>query len=82
MARFLEGVGVRFEREQAVRFCGEGNKKSALVDFILYRQWGMILLEIDDDQHNHYSPLCDFARMLDIIADHVKTGREGKIRIV
>ena len=29
VARFLESVGVRFEREQTVRFCGEGNKKSA-----------------------------------------------------
>jgi hypothetical protein len=42
----------------------------------------VILVEVDEDQHKHYGVLCDVARMLDIIAEHMKTGRKEKRKLV
>ena len=82
MARFLESVGVRFEREQTISFCSQGNKTRARIDFVIYREWGIVLLEVDEGQHVQYPVTCETARMMDIIAEHVRAGRDDKLKIV
>ena len=82
LARFLEDSGVKCEREVTINFCGEGNKRSARVDFVVYRDWGAVLLELDEDQHKHYSVRCDVSRMLDLLASHVKANRGDKLKLI
>jgi hypothetical protein len=82
VARFLTSVGVRFEREVTVQFCNEGNKRFARVDFVVYQAWGVDILEVDENQHEHYAATCETARMLDIFAEQVKAGRLDKIRFL
>ena len=82
MARFLESTGFRYEREVAISFCGDGNGKRARVDFVVYREWGVCILEVDEQQHKHYPVECETARMTDILGEQVKAGRMDKICIV
>jgi hypothetical protein len=82
VARFLTSVGVRFERETTIKFCSEGNKRFARVDFTIYHAWGVDVLEVDEFQHDHYPIACETARMLDIFAEQVKAGRLDKIRFL
>ncbi len=65
-----------------INFCGEGNRKFARIDFVIYRNWGTVLLEVDEHQHDHYPIGCDAARMLDIFAEQMKLGRAGKIHFI
>ena len=82
MAWFLTSVGVRFDREATIQFCGEGNQRRARVDFVIYHSWGADILEVDEFQHDHYPVACDTARMMDILAEHVKSGRLDKCRFI
>ena len=82
MAHFLESAGFRYEREVTISFCGEGNGKRARLDFVLYREWGVCVLEVDEEQHKHYPIECETARMTDIFGEHVKAGRFDKICII
>ena len=82
VARALTGARVIFDRELMVNFCGEGNRKFARIDFVVYRDWGTILLEVDEHQHDHYPIGCDAARMLDVFAEQMKLGRAGKIHFI
>ena len=82
VARALTGAGVVFDRELTVNLCGEGNRKFARIDFVIYRDWGTILLEVDEFQHSQYPIGCDAARMLDVFAEQMKLGRAGKIHFI
>jgi hypothetical protein len=77
LARFLRAAGTAFEREPRIGFCGEGNKKFAKPDFVLYTAYGTAIVELDEHQHDHYPVECEIARMLDLMAQHVKYGSEG-----
>jgi hypothetical protein len=59
-----------------------GNQNFARLDFVIYREWGVCILELDEDQHRHYPVECETARMMDIFAQQVKAGRLDKIRII
>ena len=52
------------------------------MDFVIYRAWGTILLEVDEHQHSHYAVTCEAARMLDIFGEQMKQGRAGKFHII
>jgi hypothetical protein len=82
VAQFLTSIGVRFDRETTIQFCGDGNKRCARVDFAIYHAWGVDVLEVDEFQHEQYPVACETARMLDIFAEHVKGGRLDKIRFL
>ena len=82
VARALGKAGGTFDREVSVQFCGQANKASARVDFVIYRSWGTALLEVDESQHAHYGVVCEAARMLDVFAEQMKQGRAGKFHFV
>ena len=82
MARALVNAGIVFEREVTVQFCGEANKTLARVDFVIYREWGSVLLEVDEHQHSHYAVTCEAARMLDIFGQQMRQGRAGKFHFI
>ena len=72
VARFLTDAGVAFERETTVSFCGEAKKKYARIDFTIYYDDRVVCLEVDEGQHTQYGIGCDAARMLNVLAQHVK----------
>ena len=83
IAKAFNEQGISFDREFTVQFCGEANQKCARVDFVLYRQFGTILLEVDEFEHAHYGVTCETARMLDILGEQIKQqNRSGKIHII
>jgi hypothetical protein len=82
LARFLDATGFRYERQQVIKFCGEGNKTCARLDFVVYREWGVCIIELDEDQHKHYPIECETARMMDFFREQVKAGRLDKIKLV
>jgi hypothetical protein len=82
LARFLDFTGFRYDRELTIQFCGEGNRKLARVDFVVYRHWGVIIIECDEFAHGHYPVACETARMVDIFAEQVKQGRLDKVRFI
>ena len=65
-----------------MQFCGEANKKFARVDFTVYREWGTVVVEVDEHQHSYYPVSCEAARMLNIFGEQMKQGLAGKIHIV
>ncbi|CAE7938669.1 Znf787, partial [Symbiodinium sp. KB8] len=75
VARFLTQSSYSFEREARVEFCsardapcpGESrsvNTSLARLDFVLYRPWGVCVIEVDESQHDHMPQACETARML------------------
>ena len=82
VARALVNAGVTYDREVTVQFCGEANKTLARVDFVIYRVWGSVLVEVDEHQHEHYPVSCEAARMLNIFGEQMKQGRAGKIHVI
>ena len=82
VARFLQDNGIHFDREVTVQFCGEANKTLARVDFAIYRDFGTVIVEVDEFQHSHYPIPCESARMIDIFAEQLKQGRPGKVHII
>jgi hypothetical protein len=82
--RWLEEDGVRFEFQHHLPFraCGlESETCRAFVDFAIYTFWGVIILEIDEEQHRWRDPSCDVRRDLDIAAS-IALGSAHKIVLV
>jgi len=82
VAKALANAGITFDREVTVQFCGQANRSCARVDFAIYREWGTVLLEVDEHQHQHYAVTCEAARMLNVFAEQMKQGRAGKFHFV
>jgi hypothetical protein len=81
MAKFLESEGITFEREFSVPFsCFETEGKCARVDFVVAREWGSILLEVDENQHSWYAQKCETRRMMDIYSSLIGQGKIVFIR--
>ena len=53
VAKALVSAGITFDREATVNFCSLANKKYARADFTIYREFGTVLLKIDERQHSH-----------------------------
>jgi hypothetical protein len=78
VAKYLTSVGVAFDRELRVDFCGAGGeKKFARVDFTIHGEARTVPLEIDEEWHKHYGVGCDVARMMNIAAQHF--AQEGPV---
>ena len=93
VARFLTQAGYQFEREARVDFCsardapcrGESrpvNTSLARLDFVLYRPWGVCVVEVDESQHDHMPQACETARMLNVAAQHVQRSPGVPLRFV
>ena len=78
----MSAVGITYDREVTVQFCGEADKRLARVDFVIYREWGSVLLEVDEHAHDSYPVSCEAARMLNVFAEQMKQGRAGKYHSV
>ena len=79
----LQGAGIQFDYQHHVPFrsCGlESETRCAYVDFVIYKPWGAILLEVDEAQHSAYPASCDVRRDFDIAA--AALGSAPKVSIV
>lgn len=67
VARALEKASIEFKREHQITFdCFD--ETFARTDFLIVKDGGILIVEVDEDQHSAYSTLCDVARMTKIIA--------------
>jgi hypothetical protein len=71
--KFLKSVGYAPDRETVVPFCGQGSKKLARIDFLIYKTNRVVAIECDEHEHNRESVLCEVTRMLDVAAQHRMT---------
>jgi hypothetical protein len=71
LAKFLASAGYTPDREPIVQFCGEGSRRFARVDFVIYKTDRIVIIECDEDAHRREGVLCDVTRMLDIAAQHM-----------
>jgi hypothetical protein len=53
-----------------VQFCGQGSKKLARIDFLVYKTDRVVAVECDEREHGSESVLCEVTRMLDVAAQH------------
>jgi hypothetical protein len=61
-------AGIEFEYQKKLPFkqCGlESETSYCLVDFVIPKKWGVILLENDEKQHSSYDAMCDVRRDFD-----------------
>jgi hypothetical protein len=68
--KFLRSVGYSPDRETVVQFCGQGSKKLARVDFLIYKIDRVVAVECDERAHGSEPVLCEVTRMLDVTAQH------------
>jgi hypothetical protein len=68
--KFLRSVGYSPDRETIVQFCGQGSKKLARIDFIIYKTDRVVAVECDEREHDREPVLCEMTRMLDVAAQH------------
>ena len=81
----LEAAGLAPEYQLHVPFaaCGLNSETScAYVDVVLYREWGAICLEVDENQHASYDPSCDVRRDFDIAAALWLAAPEQRVAVV
>ena len=67
----LTKAGVPFEYQLHMPFsaCGLGSEtQCAYPDFVITKEWGYVLLEVDETQHAGYPSSCDVRRDFDIAA--------------
>ena len=62
IAKVLESAGVDFKREHHVSFSCNGGTY-ARTDFIIIEGGKVIVLEVDEDQHQWYAVACEVSRM-------------------
>jgi hypothetical protein len=68
--KFLRSVGYAPDRETVVPFCGQGSKKLARIDFLIYKTDRVVAVECDEQAHGSQPVLCEVTRMLDVAAQH------------
>jgi hypothetical protein len=71
--KFLTSVGYSPDRETVVPFCGQGSKKFARIDFLIYKTDRVVAVECDEHEHRSEAVLCEVTRMLDVAAQHRMT---------
>ena len=72
IAKFLQKLGLKYERECSIKFdCFDttGGTKSCRLDFVIYTEHCIIILEVDESQHRHggYTMLCENRRTIAIL---------------
>ena len=82
--QFLRDAGVQFEYQHYLPFrgCGlESETRCAFADFVIYKPWGVLILEVDEGQHSHQDASCDVRRDFDMAAS-VALGSAQKIVVL
>jgi hypothetical protein len=77
----LGKAGVEFEYQKYLPFrqCGLVSETAyCFVDFAIQKPWGVLLLEVDEQQHTSYVASCDVRRDFDIAAS-VALGSQHKL---
>lgn len=86
VANTFNTLAVSYRREQTVTFdrlCEHrAKRRSARVDFVLDKDWGAILFEVDEAMHAVIPVEQECARMLAIIAVFMRAGLDKKLLIV
>ena len=59
----------------------ESETRCAYPDFVIYKRWGAIILEVDECQHASYDASCDVRRDFDIAAS-IALGSAQKLVIL
>ena len=82
VATFLHEAGLTFNREERVVFSTDGRTNWARIDFVICRDWGQVLLEVDEYQHRHNPVADECSRMSRILAEMLLQGRAEKVHVV
>ena len=80
----LKDGAIQFEYQHHLPFqaCGlESETRCAYPDFVIYKPWGVIILEVDESQHAAYDASCDVRRDFDMAAS-VALGSAQKLVIL
>ena len=77
----LENIDFRYQHYLPFKTCGLEGTSCCYVDFSIEMPWGVLLLEVDEDQHFNYPPECDVVRDLNIAAC-ISLGSETKTVIL
>ena len=84
IASFLTKKDIKYEREVYLDFsCFEtinDETKSCRVDFVIYTESRIIILELDENQHKSYKISCENRRLAQIIGNQIE--REEKLLII
>ena len=80
--KYLESAGFTFDRELRVDFCGSSEKRCARLDFVIYRDFGMAVVEVDEDQHKHEPVSCQTRRMMDVLQQSVQQDSARHIHFI
>ena len=81
VAKHLTAVGVDFKREHQVDLgCVEGT--FARTDFLILLQGKVIVVEVDENQHEGYGVACDISRMLRIYEAWIVEGNQLPVSII
>ena len=80
----LQNANIPFEYQKYIPFAGcdlNSESKCAYLDFVVTKEWGYIILEVNEDQHRSYPVSCDVRRDFDIAAA-ITLGSEHKLNII
>ena len=80
----FKDAGIQFEYQHHLPFRGCGlasETRCAYPDFVIYKPWGVIILEVDESQHTAYDASCDVRRDFDMVAS-IALGSAQKLVIL
>ena len=77
----LENIEFQYQHYLPFKTCGLEGTSCCYIDFSIEMPWGVLLLEVDEDQHFNYPPECDVQRDLNIAAS-ISLGSETKTVIL
>jgi hypothetical protein len=80
----LTEAGIHFDYQVYLPFrdCGlETDSRCAYADFVIYYEWGVAILEVDEDSHGDKDPSCDPRRDMDMVAS-VTLGSDQSQKVV
>ena len=80
--KYLESAGYTFDRELWVNFCGSSEKRSARLDFVIYRDFGFAVVEVDEDQHKHEPISCETRRMMDVLQQSIQQDSARRVHFI
>ena len=88
IAKILDRNEIRYEREYCIKFnCydikNNDDTKSCRIDFVIYRPNKIIILEVDENQHNYgYKVTCENRRISAILGAQLFNGNDVQTIIV
>lgn len=81
VATALTSANIMFKREHCVNLACMG-KTSARADFLIIQDGGVIIVEVDESQHSHYSISCEVTRMANMHSAFALEGNTLPVAII